>query len=238
MATNDTLRSLDGGPRDTLLDVILNKVSKSGKNVLTSRLVYVARLQHRASGVDAVKAPLARAVEKLSQDGDVTGFLLVYPMCYVHVIEGKTQQLMAILREVMTHSAELRLHETRVISSTEDVPSRYFNAWYAAFVPSNSTAEAMDPLDAFGAVKSASDINAFLRKTGPQLQGPNDGDTRRRLQAFESAFDDVPPQELVLSLAPTEDAPTVSEFLDIFDSPINVDLESEQVWPMPPPLKY
>ncbi len=35
-----------------------------------------------------------------------------------------------------------------------------------------------------------------------------------------------------------QDAPTVSEFLDIFDSPINVDLESEQVWPMPPPLKY
>ncbi len=38
----------------------------------------------------------------------------------------------------------------QVISSTEDVPSRYFNAWYAAFVPSSSTAEAMDPLDAFG----------------------------------------------------------------------------------------
>ncbi len=32
-------------------------------------------------------APLARAVEKQSQDGDVTGFLLAYPMCYVHVIE-------------------------------------------------------------------------------------------------------------------------------------------------------
>jgi hypothetical protein len=26
-------------------------------------------------------------VEKHSADGDVTGFLLVYPLCYVHVIE-------------------------------------------------------------------------------------------------------------------------------------------------------
>lgn len=30
---------------------------------------------------------LSRAIDKHSQDGEITGFLLVYPVCYIHVIE-------------------------------------------------------------------------------------------------------------------------------------------------------
>ncbi len=37
---------------------------------------------------------------------------------------------------------------------------------------------------------------------------------------------------------PPQDAPTLNEYLEIFDAPINVDLDSEQVWPLPPPLQY
>ncbi|GFR39639.1 hypothetical protein Agub_g105 [Astrephomene gubernaculifera] len=235
----DALRSqLEAGPRDSLLDVILNRVQKAGKAVLVTRIVYVARMLQRHNTMDAVKGQLSRIVEKNSQDGEITGFLLVYPLCYIHVIEGKTPQLMAVLRDVQSQGSDLRLSETRIISSCEDVPARYFSAWYAAYMPSVSNVEAMDPLDAFGAVKSASDINGFLRKAGPELTSPNDSDTRRKLNTVESSFEDVPAQELVLSLTPTEDAPTLAEYLDIFDSPVNVDLESEQVWPMPPPLKY
>ncbi|KXZ55256.1 hypothetical protein GPECTOR_3g395 [Gonium pectorale] len=235
----DALRSqLEAGPRDSLLDVILNRVAKAGKSVLITRIVYVARLQQRQNTLDNVKAHVSRMVEKHGQDAEITGFMLLYPLCYIHVMEGKTPQLMAVLRELLTHGSELRLGETRVISSCEDVPARYFSAWYAAFVPSASSVEAMDPLDAFGAVKSASDINNFLRKVGPELSTPQDSETKRKLNSVESSFEDVPAQELVLSLTPTEDAPTIAEYLDIFDSPVNVDLESEQVWPMPPALKY
>lgn len=46
-------------------------------------------------------------------------------------------------------------------------------------------------------------------------------------------FDDAPSTETLLSLVPAEDAPTLQEFLDIFDTPVNVDLDSEKVWPMP-----
>ncbi|PNW88650.1 hypothetical protein CHLRE_01g038750v5 [Chlamydomonas reinhardtii] len=236
----DTLRSqLEAGPRDSLLDVILNRVQKSGKTVLTTRIVYVARLAQRQNSSDSVRALLSRVIEKHSSvEGEITGFLLVYPLCYIHVIEGKTPQLMAVLREVLNHGADVRLAETRVVSSCEDVPGRHFNGWYVAYLPSGSTVESMDPLDAFGAVKGATDINTFLRKAGPELLAPMDPETRRKLSNVDASLEDVPAQELVLSLTPTEDAPTVAEYLDIFDAPVNVDLESEQVWPMPPPLKY
>lgn len=35
-----------------------------------------------------------------------------------------------------------------------------------------------------------------------------------------------------------QDAPTIEEYLDIFNGPVNVDLDSESVWPMPVPLKF
>ena len=31
---------------------------------------------------------------------------------------------------------------------------------------------------------------------------------------------------------------TLEEFLDIYDAALDVDLDSENVWPMPPPLKF
>lgn len=239
MATDTMRGNLEASTRESLLDVILDKVAKQGKTYITSRIVYVARLQRRENGAEHLKAQLGKLVERHSQDGELSGMLLVYPLAYIHVLEGKTPQLMAILRELLTsHTTELKLAETKIISSTEDVPGRYFNGWYCTYVPTTSTVETMDALDTQEAVKSASSINAFLRAVGPTLAAPQDPDTRRRLQSLESHYENVPSQELLLSYGPTEDAPSVQEYLDIFDAPVNVDLESEQVWPMPPPLKY
>ncbi len=39
-------------------------------------------------------------------------------------------------------------------------------------------------------------------------------------------------------VCPIQDAPTISEYLDIFAGPVNVDLDVESVWPMPAPLKF
>jgi hypothetical protein len=61
---------------------------------------------------------------------------------------------------------------------------------------------------------------------------------RKQLSALASFHDDLPAPESLLSLVSAEDAPTLPEFLDIFDAPVNLDLDSERVWPMPPALKY
>lgn len=40
--------------------------------------------------------------------------------------------------------------DLQVVSCTEDIPARQFNAWYCAYVPSTSSAESMDALDTAG----------------------------------------------------------------------------------------
>jgi hypothetical protein len=46
-------------------------------------------------------------------------------------------------------------------------------------------------------------------------------------------------QQLMGVLRNVEDGPpTVSEFLDVYDAALDVDLDSENVWPAPPPLRF
>ncbi len=57
--------------------------------------------------------------------------------------------MMAMLRDIQAAGVgSHRCVEARVISSTEDIPTRCFNAYHAAFVNSSSNAETADAADA------------------------------------------------------------------------------------------
>uniref|UniRef100_A0A7S0RVP4 BLUF domain-containing protein n=1 Tax=Chlamydomonas leiostraca TaxID=1034604 RepID=A0A7S0RVP4_9CHLO len=224
--------------RETLLDVVIDKLQKSGKNTIISRIILVGRYVRREQSIDYHKAFYSKLVDKHSQEGEITGLLLCYPSCMVHLLEAKTSVLMHLLRDLeAAGQAETRLAEARVVASTEDIPVRCFSAWYAGWVSTAGSAETMDAVDSTTIVKTASELNSFMRKIGPSLVGLSDSDLARRLATMESYHEDTPAAELVLSLVPAEDAPTLEEYMSIFDTPLNVDLDSEQTWPMPRPLQ-
>ncbi|MEW5319878.1 MAG: hypothetical protein WDW38_010997 [Sanguina aurantia] len=177
-----------------------------------ARIIYVARFCRRELNIDHQKAMFTKMFEKHYPDGEIAGILLLYPTCCVHVIE--------------------------VISSTEDVPARCFGSWQIAYVASPSSLDVMDALEPSLMVKSATSINNFLRKLGPTLVGLAEPALWKRLHSLEAFYEDVPSLELVLSMVASDEAPSIAEYLDIYDAPVNVDLDSELVWPMPAPIEY
>lgn len=46
-------------------------------------------------------------------------------------------------------------------------------------------------------------------------------------------WEGVPKAEAVLSLTVYEAAPTAGDFLALFSGPVNIDFDSERVWPIP-----
>lgn len=160
------------------------------------------------------------------------------------MLEARTSSLMAILRELTpslvpsssASQSELHFLEARIVSSTEDIPSRCYSGLFSTFVNSPSTTDTMDACDSTTIVRVASDLNSFLRKVGQSLQGLTEAEVKRRLNSLESHFESIPTPETILSLTPAEDAPTLDEYLSVFDAPVNVDLESEAVFPAPVPL--
>lgn len=225
--------------RENLLDVVLEKIQKAGKSAIFSRVVYVARFSRREQNLDGLKEFHKRIIDKHDSGNEVSGMMLVYPACMVHMLEARTSTLMAILKDtVAAPQGDSKIAEARVVSSTEDISARCYTAWYCSFINTASAVDVMDPCDTTTIVKTASEVNAFLRKVGQSLTGQSEPEVRRRLTSLESYVDGTPAPEVLLSLTPAEDAPTMEEYLDIFNGPVNVDLDSESVWPMPTPLKF
>ncbi|KAG1654587.1 hypothetical protein FOA52_008734 [Chlamydomonas sp. UWO 241] len=224
--------------QDNLLNVVLDRLQKSGKTNIFTRIIYVARFARREYDMATVREFHRKAIEKHA--AEVSGLLLVYPAVMVHVLEATTPALMDILAAVQSAlPADSKIAEARVISSTEDIPSRCFHAWHAAFMNSSSGADTADACDGSTIVKTASELSSFLRKAGAVLEGQPETEVRRRLESLESYMDmDVPAPEVLLSLTPAADAPTLAEYLDMFNGPVNVDFDSDMVWPMPAPLQY
>ena len=89
-------------------------------------------------------------------------------------------------------------------------------------------------------VKSLSDVNLKLIDLGTHLSklkgSSKEGDLASALQALQSAFPDLPSADTVASATATELPPTIEEFMELFDTPSDLNLESENVWPAPPML--
>lgn len=225
--------------RESLLDVILDRMAKAGKSTIISRVVLVAQMNSRMQNVDHHKAFFTKLVDKIHLEGDITGLVLAYPTCLAAIFEAKTGILLQVLRDLQsTPAADSKISAARIICCTEDIPARVFHSMHMGWVASLSNADSSEGLDSASAVKAGADLNAFLRKVGSSFVGLSESELRKRLFSLESYHDEVPPPEQLLALTATEDAPTIEEFLELFDAPINVDLDSEKVWPMPTSLKY
>ena len=175
--------------------------------------------------------------------GGTTGVVLVYPDCTLVVLEAGTRQVMEVLRkldEVLEDATpEQRMFNgVKILASTEDIPRAAFESFEAAFVNS-ATAEHYEAEEEENLVKTSSSINLAMLKLGAKLSGMGRGERDQTLGNLTGAFPQLPlMQSLMGMLRAPEGAPTLGEFLDIYDSSLDVDLESENVWPIPPPLKF
>lgn len=234
-------------PRTTLLDVVQERMAEGGGAAMVSRLVYVGRTSDKLLRADEMASMCERV---LSESGNATtvggadgaadqvgatGMLLVFQTVCVHMVEAPTRQLMAAVRGLTsTPCEESLLREARIIAFTEDVPSRAFAGWRAAYV-SGGIGDAITPDDARAAVDLASSTNLAMLKLGGHLSTISETDARGLLANLKGKRPDLLPAggEQLLGLLAGDDAPTLDEFLAIFDEPIDVDLDSEKVWPTP-----
>lgn len=230
----------DAVRRTDLFDVLVSKVHDSGKGTPTTRLIYVAKLNRRELNADFQKGYLSSIIGKYSDEDVVTGAALVYPGVLVHVIEASSSTVHGILRELSkADTRDSRVSQSRVILSTDDVSTRCYSSWFAAYVTASTSSDHVDAVEEAMLTQTAGDVNAFLRKLGGSLASLSDIDLRKQLYSLDSFHDDLPSSDTLLSLVPAESAPTINEYLDIFSSAVDVDLiDDEQVWPMPAPMRF
>ena len=64
-------------------------------------------------------------------DADVTGLMILHQDCFLNLVEGGPDVVMALLRHVQKNlsSPSASLNSVRILASTEDCPSRAFVTW-------------------------------------------------------------------------------------------------------------
>jgi len=64
-------------------------------------------------------------------DADVTGLMILHQECFLNLVEGGPDVVMALLRHVHKNvtSASPNISSVRVLASTEDCPTRAFVTW-------------------------------------------------------------------------------------------------------------
>ncbi|KAJ7523252.1 hypothetical protein O6H91_18G043500 [Diphasiastrum complanatum] len=113
--------------RRTLLDQVLEESPlASSKKPTPSRLVYAAISKLKDSGKHRLTSYHADILQKAAGKIErVSGFLLIYPTCCVHLIEAETSILIAVLKALQ--SDKTFFDATCVLSFTEDASELNIN---------------------------------------------------------------------------------------------------------------
>ena len=222
-------------PRQSLLEVTYEKldakgVGARGVNDLPSRVVLLCENDSRLESAEtsgsfwpAVFAA-ANAEPGNKKPFAYTGATAVYPDSSLVAIEstgGGILQVLRALEKILARAktddgaASAPIASARVVASSEDAASA-FPGWHFGFVEALALDDGYEPLEEARVLKVATKANIAVLELGIPTQ-----------------------QQLMGVLRNVEDGPpTVSEFLDVYDAALDVDLDSENVWPPPPPLRF
>ena len=240
-------------------------VGARGVNDLPSRVVLLCENVSRLESAETSGSfwPAVFAAARAAPDGTeaqeapfaYTGATAVYPDSSLVAIESTGSGILAALRALekmldakeKTDDAELIAPFTaaRVVASSEDAASA-FPGWHAGFVEALALDDGYEPIEASRALRVATKANIAVvelgRRLGDAARARDDAATVKalgemRALELEDAF---PTQQQLMGVLRNADdgPPTVSEYLDVYDAALDVDLDSENVWPAPPPLRF
>lgn len=202
----------------SLLDTVLDRLTAAGRSLQPlTRVCLIGRLAP-GSSADA----FGSWCEGLCKPASITGLLLALPNGWIQTVEGPTAALVPYLREL---EGTDRLVSVKVVAAQEDVRGQlfpYFTVKSLSIMRSNFTEVDTDvsPLVA--------DTAIGMLKIGKKLSA---GEPASVIDQWETHFPDMPSNERVDQLLDMSELPPLEEYLTIFESPVDILMEGERVWP-------
>ena len=240
-------------------------VGARGVNDLPSRVVLLCENDSRLQSAETSGSfwPAVFAAARTEQTGNktpfaYTGATAVYPDSTLVAIESTGGGILAALRALEKILGRAKTDDgdgaagekapfasARVVASSEDAASA-FPGWHAGFVEALALDDGYEPLEEARVLKVATKANVAVVELGMRLgaaaRAEDDAAAAEALGEMRALeLEDAFPtqQQLMGVLRNVDDGPpTVSEFLDVYDAALDVDLDSENVWPPPPPLRF
>lgn len=180
----------------------------------------------------------AKILDKLQIEA--TGLVLLQESTVLLYVETTADQFLVVCRQLLQQKI-IDAASMRVFASCDDNPGRILQGLYFKKVTltarqgGGDSNEWADDTFRQNAVETFLNLIKFVKKIG--LMAP----TEIRKCLTNLAISDqmlLPTNDLVLWLLTREEFMRLDEFLHVYDSPIEIELESERVWPVHPLLHY
>ncbi|XP_047465436.1 testis-expressed protein 47 isoform X2 [Mugil cephalus] len=205
-------------------------LGEESKTVL-QRLVVVARLPSRRDDGTQLGAHYENLNFQLSKRyiwDHITGLMLIYPSCLLHVIESSRDILISILKDltVMQQQPHCTLLEAKIVFMAHNPQSRLFQQWSYKVLTANQAAgikrlQEDDETDTLLCI-----VLSALQDLGKCLEI-----SKKALP--ESVLDETPelivPQKILDKLLTRGELLSPQQHLQMYASPLNVSIESGQV---------
>lgn len=169
---------------------------------------------------------------------EATGLVLLQDATILLYLETTAEQFLVLCRQLLLQKV-IEPASMRVLASCDDLPVRLLHGLYFKKVSvtrqgggeSEWTDESFQQL----AVETFLNLVKFVKKIG--LLSP--AEIRKCLTNLTISDQMLlPANDLVLALLQRDEFMSLDEFLHVYDSPIELELESERVWPVHPLIHY
>lgn len=166
-------------------------------------------------------------------DREVTGLLIVQASSFMGVVESSPENVVALLAALQrTYKADTV--PIRIVGFTEDVPMRRFSAW--TYTTVSLVPEPTVDLDAEPAASLCSNLYRTIIHVGKEIK---DSGAPASTQLRERFAQYLPSDERVAALATSDKVTSLSEWMDIYTSPLTLATSAiDSVYPLPARSTY
>jgi len=218
----------------SLLAMTMDRLAQAGRPLEpTNRIVVLGKL------AEGVTAQMFVSMHEQAVGKDVAGLLLLLPSGFAEILEGPLVALRSVLRML---SNEALVANGKVAGFTEDVPARNFSCWSSKELDvQRSNFVEVDKGDkAEGQVATLlADLQIGFLKLGRAVGDKSRPEIGAALDKWSTDFSDfMPSNERVNQLTFEETVLDLSEFMSVYEAPIDLKMSSASVWPANKPLLY
>ncbi|XP_036036122.1 testis-expressed protein 47 [Onychomys torridus] len=225
-------------PRTNYLHLQEEKNRLQLKKFLLHRMFLVGYVQ-----ANLEKKEISEYYEKLFQSilknhlGEaVTGLLLIYSKTFLHILETSNGTLFRILLDYVAHEKEDKeymIQNVKIIVASHNIPTRLFMQWHVSVIKV-PVLYLEDVTQSQSLAEVTTDFLSMTHKLALHLfktvkvgtKGPGDN-------LHQVAPDLLLPEQTIEYLCKAEEFMDPATFLNMYNRPIHITLDSEIVWPAP-----
>lgn len=214
--------------QESLLDVTLKKYPKDQMNkIFNLRLFFVSKVSESVTK-DDIRAYLNKWMGQ-SETDPIYGMSFLYPGCTIHLIQTNAEKMFDFLRALASEKDTHGMWPVRILISTDNVPVDTIRFHEITQIDSMK----QDFFTANAAIEiSIAEVYNALLSLAETLSSMGDV---RRADAMQNLlreyFKYLPADFRVLGFAENAELPSLEEYLEIYDSPIDWTPLLEHVWP-------